>query len=169
LSITDQSTACNDHLCLPGLFSFAEPINGESDYIIFESQNGYNNNKQWTHGKGGFSTKELIQLSTSQLTNPLVEKAKELGCEILKSDSTCDAIIECTRSIWEGTQKELYGEWGRRYNEDFDILVPIKSGKGINELKEYSYTEYKEGRFVIMWKEMKQIGSKNIEIRECIK
>lgn len=89
LSPADQSKACDDHLVLPGLISFAQPVNAGDVFIEFVNlepaepfvpQNTEQPKVIWRHGKGegAFSTKELMQLSPEQLTNPTINKVKEI-------------------------------------------------------------------------------------------
>jgi hypothetical protein len=77
LSPADQSKTCDDHLVLPGLIGFARADSYGDDCITFVEDNG-DVLKSWRHGKGGFSTKELMQLSPEQLTNPTILKVKEV-------------------------------------------------------------------------------------------
>jgi hypothetical protein len=78
LSNADQSKACDDHLVLPGLISFAEPIDYGKDQVLYENTT---DKKTWYQGGNdnrAFSTKELMQLSPEQLTNPIISKVKEV-------------------------------------------------------------------------------------------
>jgi hypothetical protein len=76
LSPADQSRACNDHLVLPGLISFATPVDYKNDSIVYENNS---DKKAWRcGGENSFSTKELMQLSPEQLINLTILKVKEV-------------------------------------------------------------------------------------------
>jgi len=164
LSYEDQKKACDDHLVLPGLIGFAQPLDYDDGCIVFNGEGG-----QWKHGRGGYSTKELMVMSPSDLTNPMIGKAKDLfGAEVI-SESLPDDIIsrypleEC-RQVFNGPVGLCKEKWWQVYKEDLDKLAPIKAHEGFN----FRAAEYENGRCVILWTEMKSIGSSNCEIREGI-
>lgn len=55
---------CANHLCLPGLFPFAEPIDFTGGMIVFQNKD---DGKKWEHGGFCYTTEELLKLSRSEL------------------------------------------------------------------------------------------------------
>jgi hypothetical protein len=170
LSLTDQAAACPDHLVLPGLIGFAGPIDYSESGIVFENNDLTG---RWNHGCGSgcFTTKELMQLEPKDLTNPLIEKTKEVfGAEVTKVSQ--DEILarypkdsDTTRIVWGPAPIGLLKvEWMRRYNEDVESVTPVATGDGID----YKAAEYPGGRAVIVWTNMTMIGASNTEIRESV-
>ncbi|MFZ5832265.1 MAG: PD-(D/E)XK nuclease family protein, partial [Planctomycetota bacterium] len=79
LSPSDQSRACGDHLVLPGLLeSHSAPADYSDDGIQFAlNAAAAAGEERWKHGKGGFTTQELMKLPPSALVNPTLAAAKE--------------------------------------------------------------------------------------------
>lgn len=57
LSVADQTAACADHLLLPGLVNFADPVDSGDDWIKFKNRDG---GDTWKHGKEYWTTQQLI-------------------------------------------------------------------------------------------------------------
>jgi hypothetical protein len=153
LSVSDQSRGCDDHLVLPGLISFAEPVDyGDycgSQCITFQNLESI---EKWIHGKGNgaFGTKELMALSRSDLTNPLVESAKELlGATVTGASTSILARYPeaDTRIVWRGNQKELLANWLLVYQKDMKSeTILAKEDNVINRV-----AEFEGGRIAIIW------------------
>lgn len=60
----DPSKPCGRHLCLPGLFPFAESVDYTDGMIVFKNKD---DGKQWEHGGFSYTTKELMEKSRSEL------------------------------------------------------------------------------------------------------
>jgi len=171
LSPEDQARVCDDHLTLPGLLPFAEPTNyGQEegrDYICFECEN----HRVWYHGggAGAFSSKELMAIPASQLSNPIINVAKQVFDATVTAHCPDDILSRYpesdSRITWRGAAGLLKTEWMGRYGEDITKLEPVARGGGFD----YEAVEYSGGRVVILWTALKQIGAVNCEIREGIK
>ena len=55
---------CPSHLCLPGLFPFAESVASTNGTIYFKNKD---DGKEWRHGKSDLTTAELIEMQRSEL------------------------------------------------------------------------------------------------------
>ena len=75
LSPQDQDRACDDHLCLPGMFADATPIDYSENHIIYENTDG----TRWLQGNadGCYKTKELLKLPRKSISGDLIQLAKE--------------------------------------------------------------------------------------------
>jgi hypothetical protein len=167
LSDTDQNAACGDHLVLPGLIHFADPINASSDHIEFDNRNEQQANTTWTHGKGGFATKELMVLPISALTNPMLTGAKELFGSLAEK---CGMGIICrypesdSRIIWRGKQDQLTTEW----NEIYKIHITQDSQLAKEDGMIHQAVEFEGGRIAIIWTDPLRKADYDAEIREGI-
>jgi len=164
LSEGDQTKACDDHLVLPGLIGFAQPLDYDDGCIIFNGEDG-----QWKHGRYGYSTKELLILSVRQLTNPLINEAKDLFGAVATGFSADDILARYpesdSRVVWKGPTGELVAAWREKYGEDLAALTPIAKCEGFD----YQAAEFAGGRVAIAWTWVKQKGSKDgAEIREGV-
>ena len=178
LSDADQMAACEDHLVLPGLISFAEPTdfgNDDSsagkDWIDFHNSSDPGAAPDWRHGAGPgcFTTKELMVLPADKLTNKFVQQTKDDFGAIAVGSSTDDILLRYPESdcriAFKGPIGLLRVEWQRLYGgEDIQAIEPIEKCEGFN----YRAAEFPGGRAVIVWTEMTQIGSSNCEIRESV-
>jgi hypothetical protein len=170
LSETDQVKACEDHLVLPGLLSFAEPIdygkdeNGH-DWIVFRNSYGNKDTPDWRHGRceGAFSTKELSTLSPSALVNPTVVGAKRAFGAVATGFCRDDILHRYPESdariVWKGRASQLVEVWKETYAEDLASLTPIVKC----DATEYRAAEYDRGRVAIFYP-----ITKNAEIREGV-
>jgi hypothetical protein len=55
---------CDDHLCLPGLFPYADPIDATDGLICFKNKD---DGKEWNHGGFDYSTKDLMAKTREEL------------------------------------------------------------------------------------------------------
>lgn len=157
LSPLDQDRACDDHLTLPGLISFADPTghgmeNGK-DYIEFTQREPDSSGcATWRHGAGGFSTKELLSVSPSTLANPVVAHAKGLfGAEVQRerSGSVLARYTNDTSFVaWSGHARDLQAEWTNLYGTVLSDLKPLAEDESIDAIAiEY---ECREGRAAVI-------------------
>lgn len=161
LSKADCECSCEDHLVLPGLITFAHPIDSGPDFIAFEFDN--ESHYQFRCGPDGYSTKELMVLPSSVINGPTIRAAKELfgatvtGCardDILSRYPESDSRI-----VWTGKLSQLQKAWMEKYGEIMKSLEPVaKFGEW-----DYRAVEFSGGRVAIMWHE-----GKRAEIREGI-
>ena len=148
LSPKDRAAACDDHLVLPGLLSFAVPIGytsepGSPEYIHFQNKD----ESTWRHGQtlGHFSTEELRALPISVLTSLMLGKAKELfGAEAISS-SADDILSRYPESdsecVWKGRSSELVEAFRAKYSVHLEKLEPIAKCRGFD----YRAAEFRLG------------------------
>jgi len=76
LTREEQLVACDKHLILPGLISFAEPIDAGDDWIRFKNNR---DGVEWVHGHkdGMWSTNELLKTPGSLVGEKEVQDVKE--------------------------------------------------------------------------------------------
>jgi hypothetical protein len=55
---------CPDHLCLPGLFPYAEPSDATDGMILFKNTD---DGKEWQHGGFCYSTEDLMKMERKEL------------------------------------------------------------------------------------------------------
>ncbi len=60
----DMPVICDKHLCLPGLFPYAEPTDYTDGMICFKNKD---DGKEWQHGGFCYSTKELMEKTREEL------------------------------------------------------------------------------------------------------
>ena len=169
LSEGDQARACDDHLVLPGLISFAEPVDyGRTedgyDFIVFRDDVW----DEWRHGRGAgaFSTKELMAIPPSQIGRGMVTAVKEtFGATII--DYTPDDILHRypeadARIVWTGKPSHLIDAWKSQYGEDLAALTPIAKCDGFD----FQAAEFSGSRVAILWH--KQGVMPSAEIREGV-
>ena len=154
LSGADQGRACDDHLILPGLLSFAEPTDYSrdeqgNDTIEFTDTEG----REFRHGKamGCYSTRELTTLPAEVLVNEMLSQAKDLfgaTAEGYEIDILARYPAEDSRKVWSGGSGKLVSAWAAEFGEDLMQLTPVARC----DLPEYAAAEYKGGRVAIYWK-----------------
>ena len=116
-SITKEevSDACEDHLILPGLISFAEPVDGGSDYIEFKNNDS---GETWKHGKDFFSTDCLASMNLEDLSSDSMISQSislfgpgkaEIGEDILTE------LEDTAVKVWEGHATSIPSQWKKRY------------------------------------------------------
>jgi len=154
LSPTDQSKACEDHLTLPGLLSFAEVNSYDhdskgNDYLEFVNSDG----KKWQHGSadGAFSTVELATLPVSSLTNTSVRAAKGLFGATAAGYCADDILHryphEDSEIVWQGRASQLTEAWRDIFGEDLTTLTPIAKC----DATEYRAAEYTGSRVAVFY------------------
>lgn len=159
LSATCQDSACGDHLVLPGLISFAEPVDhGTHDsgemWIDFAGEGG----EIWRHGRSTseFSTPELCKLPASMVnSNSFVKQVKDkfkASIDAYAPDNIIDRYPEEDSEImWKGAACDLVGAWKDTFCEDMSHLEPVATFKGID----HEAAEFKlsgdSGCVVIKW------------------
>ncbi len=169
LSETEQSRACDDHLCLPGLFAFAEVTNYgkddiNADYMEFTNSNG----EKWWHGNrnhrsirikefdSSFTTKELMQLSQQQLKIGMISAAKDLYQAEVTGVCYDDILLrypkEDSEIVWHGRYSKLFEAWRENYQEDLGSLEPITRCDNFDCL----VGEYSDSRVAIVWPDIKE-------------
>ena len=172
LSPECQVRLCEDHLVLPGLFSFArlvmssgkaKHLGGGIQWLSFQNTDSY----EWIHGKGGYSSWELKKLPVSLLKNKMITTAKDLfGAEV--TDCQEDILHrypkEDSRTIWEGPSGELVGAWSKKYNEHLPALTSLARCN----FNSHSAVEFEGGRVAIIYRECQEIGIHQAEIREGV-
>lgn len=158
LSEGDQARACDDHLVLPGLIGFAEPLDYDDGCIIFNGESG-----QWKHGKGGYSTRELTTLPASALSNEILAAAKELFDATVTNCSPDDILSRYpkgdSRTVWEGEANKLVEAWRKLYLEDLYTMDAVAKCEEID----YQAAEFPGERVAIVW-----LKIKTAEIREGV-
>lgn len=127
-------TPCKAHLCLPGLFSFADPEEYTKDdktgheSIKFKNEDGF----IWHHGNGpeSFNSKELMTCTKNAISNSLVVSAKETFNAVVIADDP-DILsrypLEDCEIVWMGRESELPLAWKTTYKEDLMQLKMLNS------------------------------------------
>ena len=160
LSETDQAKACDDHLCLPGLFAFVRSDNYSDDCITFINDNG-DDLISWRHGKGNdcFSTKELMQLSQQQLSIGMITDTKNLYqaevTGVCQDDILLRYPVEDSEVVWHGRASQLEDVWKDTYCEDLSLLTPIATSDNF-ECRAAEYGGHDTDRVVIFWPDTKE-------------
>jgi len=112
LSLADQNAACRDHLLLPGLVSFAEPVDADKGSIEFKNAE---DDALWRHGrdKGMWTTEELMSTPGPLVGEKSVEIVKEaLGATVAGFDDGKELTLvekyppEDSRKLWDGDPRE---------------------------------------------------------------
>jgi hypothetical protein len=100
-----QECDCDQHLVLPQLISFADPIDAGDDWIKFENRK---DKAQWVHGasEGQWTTKELMKTPAALVS--VASKVKEaLGATVVGFEVPELSLIDRydpkdSRLLWEG-------------------------------------------------------------------
>ncbi len=153
LAPKDQKAACDDHLVLPGLISFAEPDGYRKDLegnesIVFVNKDG----GSWCHGTtaGHFSTRELLVISASALVSPMLSEAKELfGTEVNHcfTDDILSRYPESdTELVYRGETDGLKAAWKKRYNCEMLTCGVVKKV----DTGDYRAIEFTAGRVAVI-------------------
>jgi len=153
LSSTDQDKACDDHLLLPGLVTFAEPVDysrpGDGgEFIEFEGEGGF----RWKHSQqeGAYSTEELTKLSRSDLRNPMIAGVKDwFGATVVNVSDDLQARYprEDSRIVWKGRATELCDAWQAAYHERLEDLTPLTT----TQAPDCRGAEYVGGRVALVF------------------
>lgn len=165
LSEGDQARACAEHLILPGLLTFAEPVDyGQhcgGECITFKGPG----EATWLHGPGhgAYGTRELMSLPASLLDNGVIGAAKEAFGATVTGFCPDDILhrypeADC-RIVWKGRAGRLVEAWKELYGEDLASLTPITKC----DATEYRAAEYDRGRVAVFCP-----ITKEAEIREGI-
>jgi hypothetical protein len=103
---------CGDHLLIPGLILFADPVDAGDTWIEFQNQS---DGARWRHGsdKGEWTTEELMRTPGPMVGNPAIEAAKKgLGATVAKVEpkwTTPESLVEQyppedSRRVWDGPE-----------------------------------------------------------------
>ena len=160
----DQERACNRMLILPDLIGFADTVSTGSEsggipkWIRFKNTS---DGKEWIHGEGGFSAKELMITPRDLLCNGVVTKSKELfGAEVqgVAHDILTRYPKEDCEIIYKGPESGLRDKWMQTY-EKWEEPVPLSDMFPILtcDTDEYKAQEYTGGRVVIEWKDGEKV------------
>jgi len=111
LCVKAQSIACDFHLLLPGLVSFADPTDSGPDWIEFTNKK---DGAVWRHGNGDgmWSTGELMTSPSEVVGQPVVQKIKDAFSGTAVAYGKKLTLIEkyppdeC-ELLWEGPEGEL--------------------------------------------------------------
>jgi len=143
LSPEDQKQKCPYHLVLPGLISFAEPVNGCQDWIEFQNND---DGKYWRHGhelEGAIPTCWLLEHTREDLFS-ISEEIPFETCENLSLVDRYppeDSYLICHR---DGRHMDDLAEW--------KILgLPIKLSRitGTQNDDKYEAIEYGKSNLII--------------------
>lgn len=164
----DKGAACGDHLILPGMIeAFASPTDFGVDeegkhFIEFTNNDDARNGAVWRHGAGGFSSRELQILPKENLTNEIIQEAKEtFGAEVKTVEQ--DLLLEYPDPpVWKGSSCDLFKEWKKRYNEELKDRTPLRQC----QMFDYGCLEYhnanERNKLVVAYKDS------TAEIREGV-
>ncbi len=168
LAPEDQDRACNDHLILPGMISFAHPIgtgkdiNG-NDYVVFSNNDG---GSLWYIGAHPqrFTSKELTSIKRRDLTNEIILAPKTCmgDIDVQVVDDVLGRYSESsTRVVWSGHRTEAFREWKKRYGEDVQKMKPMAFSSIENDR---DVAEFSGGRLLVFI-----TSGYGAEIREGVK
>lgn len=107
LTPTEQAQACSAHLILPGLVSFAEPVDAGPDWIEFAN---IADNVRWRHGngKGLWSTLELIATPGPAVGDARCQEVKDLFDGEFEKLSLVDQYNPADSTLlWNGPPEEI--------------------------------------------------------------
>jgi hypothetical protein len=150
------------------LIAFADPtghgVEDGEDYIEFTNREPDSDGcATWRHGAGGWSTKELRELSVSAVSNSVAGRAKELfGAEATRCTNANVQeryALDLARVVWAGRASGLQEAWTEKYGEKLPDLKPVAEEEGFD----FIAIEYAGERAVIL-----NIDTKHTEIREGI-
>lgn len=147
LSTEDQDRACDLLLYAPGVFdAHSEAVNygvdeEGRDYIDYQVREPDSNGRaEWRQGGGGgWSANEVRLVSVSTLSNPLVDKARDLGGEVDHNEAKGDCIsrysdMETCFCSWSGSAQELGIGFKRLYGIDIGGIEPLDQDENVNVL-----------------------------------
>ncbi len=159
LSWLDQKAACDEHLVLPGLLSFAEPTDygktpnpspSMKDFEFIEFTNADGN--KWRHGQasGHFNTRELRTLPISALSSPMLIEAKGLF-DAEATHHYADDILSRypesdTELVWRGPADKLQEEWVRLQGSPMSAYTEITKV----DTGDYRAVEFEGGLVVVV-------------------
>lgn len=161
LSIKDQMSACDDHLILPGLISFANPTDSGFDWIEFENNE---NGLKWKHGNGEgmWTTEELMTIPASEVGTKAAQQVKEIFDGTAVAYGKKLTLIEqyppeeC-ELLWEGLPNNVYedgirisgisGPIGPMYEDKKHIAYEVGS--------QFLVVTYKGHNYAAIWREKK--------------
>lgn len=157
---------CKDHLCLPGLFAFAEidccirSQGGDANVIVMKNSDG----ETWLHGNdtNSYSTTDLLTLPADLLTSGIVSDVKELfGGKMTFSRNPLEKYSEENSDVlWKGPASKLSDAWLLAFQTDLGTKIPIER---YGNLPEYDAAEMEGEILVIVW------GNGTGEIREKVR
>ena len=167
LCAEDQDRACERMLVLPDLISFAEtvssggPTGSVPTWIRFRN---HSDAKEWIHGKGGFSAKELLITPRDLLCDGMVRKSKELfGAEIqgVAHDILARYPEEDCEIIYKGPASGMQEAWAASQ-------LAHKTPISVADMEEYRAQKYEGGWVVIEWKDGDKVQPLTGTIQETI-
>ena len=172
LCIEDQERACNRMLILPDLIGFADTVSTGSEsggipkWIRFKNTS---DGKEWIHGEGGFSAKELMITPRDLLCNGVVTKSKELfGAEVqgVAHDILTRYPEEDCEIVYRGPRDGLKEAWHAFHGPATTLsdMVPILTC----DTEKYSAQEYEGGWVAIEWKGGEKVKPLTGTVQETI-
>ena len=148
----DLDKTCDRMLILPDLIGFAEIISSSGPAAVAPSWIRFRNHddsKEWIHGEGGFSAKELLITPRDLLADKMIEKSKELfGAEIqgVAHDILARYPEEDCEIIFKGPKHGLNAAWLSSHGKPLlSEMKPILMCK-----TEEHYAEEHEGGWVLI-------------------
>lgn len=91
-----QRKGCGDHLLIPALVPFAEPVDCDENFVEYKHKHS---GKTFRNGAGFYSSAELAAALPEFITDPVVEEfKKEFDATIVGSSSALDGLDKiCTK------------------------------------------------------------------------
>jgi len=145
LSVEDQDRACERLLYLPGIVdAHSEPVNyGQDengvDYIDYQVREPDSSGRpEWRQGGGaGWSASELRFVSVSTLSNPLVERAREQGADVVHHEARGNCIerysdMDTCWCSWNGAASDTGVGFKQLYGYDMSALEPLDQDENLN-------------------------------------
>lgn len=163
LSREDQDKACDDHLLLPGLISFADPVDSGDGWIEFKN---HSDGAIWRHGphEGMWTTEELMKAPGPLVGEKSVQSVKEvLGASVVSVDDVPFEVPELNlvkryrptfcRLTWDGTPDDFPDKLKEDLLSDREVTEHFEDEQYVaNEYGfEYLVVFYKADNYVAVW------------------
>lgn len=96
LSFNDQLAACDNHLFIPDLLTFAQPVDGGEHHVDYQVRGS---ELTFTNGRGGFSSRELFATPVAMIGDAGLNKIKDTfkGAQVVPLADMTDDLEEVYR------------------------------------------------------------------------
>lgn len=155
ISYAEQKQACDCHLLLPGLISFAEPVDSGDDWIEFKNTS---DGAVWRHGngKGMWTTEELMRTPGPLVGEKAVDAVKEaFGATVTEFDDGKElTLVEQyppgdSRRVWDGdplNKDKVYTELCKALGIQEGEPLPTPT----NEYKDDAHEAYEFNKRILL-------------------
>ncbi len=137
-----QQEGCESHMLLPGLVSFAEPVDAGEDWIEFKNKDGVT----WRHGNGlnGTWNTERLIVGRGPLDNPNPVKQPPTPLDDKEHQSLIEKYPhEDSTLLWDGPEIDIM--------RGLDLFVDDLTVVNKEKTDEYEAWEYAEGKLLVLY------------------